>query len=129
MMKRNPSVHASPLAGAPVGWLLAGSATPRLDSAGRLMSEVVNSGGAEIVPLQAGWYVVQAAASSRRMVAVKVQVVAGRTTEVHLDGRWMPQPSNMPATLVFGPDGAPVGMAALRRRFPRTRGRDRDSEA
>ena len=79
-----------------------------LDSSGRVLKEVSNNSGEEGVLLQAGRYFVRAEASGWRVIAVEVQIVTGRTTEIHLDGKWRPEASEKQA-LVFGPDGSPVG--------------------
>src|SRR5262245_39377694 len=60
-----------------------------LDSSDRPLQRISNRWGPEPVPLEAGEYVIHANAMKQR-VAVRVQIVAGRTTEVHLDGRWKP---------------------------------------
>jgi len=80
-----------------------------LDSSGRLLKKIDNRWGDEVVSLQAGRYFVRAGASGGGVIAIEVQIVAGRTTEVHLDGKWTPEASSTAATLVFGPDGSPVG--------------------
>jgi len=79
-----------------------------LDSSGRVLKEVSNHSGEEVVLLPAGRYVVRAEASGWRVIAVEVQIVVGRTTEIHLDSKWRPEASDKQA-LVFGPDGSPVG--------------------
>jgi len=79
-----------------------------LDSSGRVLKEVSNDSGEEVVPLRAGRYFVRAEASGRRVIAIEVQIVVGRTTEIHLDGKWRPEAFDK-QELVFGPDGTPVG--------------------
>jgi len=79
-----------------------------LDSSGRVLKEVRNDSGEEVVPLSAGRYFVRAEASGWRVIAIEVQIVVGRTTEIHLDGKWRPEVPDK-QELVFGPDGSPVG--------------------
>jgi hypothetical protein len=79
-----------------------------LDSSQHLVREVSNFSGEDVVPLQAGQYFVRAHASGERIIVIEVQIVAGRATEVHLDGKWRPEASDKQA-LVFGPDDSPVG--------------------
>src|SRR6266705_5690213 len=52
-----------------------------LDSSGRVLKEVSNDSGEEVVPLRAGRYFVRAEASGWRVIAIEVQIVGGRTTE------------------------------------------------
>lgn len=80
-----------------------------LDSTGRLVKEVGNSSGADVVELSAGRYSIRAETLRRRIIGVEIQIVAGMTTEVHLDGNWKPEPSSSNATLVMGPEGSPIG--------------------
>lgn len=80
-----------------------------LDSSSRLLRTIDNRGGDEVVPLPSGRYLIRAQATGWRIIAAEVHIVAGRTTEVHLDGKWKPAPSNPPPKLVFAPDGSPVG--------------------
>ncbi len=79
-----------------------------LDSSQHLVRKVSNLSGEDVVPLQAGQYFVRANASGGRIIAIEVQIVAGRRTEVHLNREWRPETSDK-QELVFGPDGSPVG--------------------
>jgi hypothetical protein len=88
-----------------------------LDVSGRVLKKITNSSGEESVPVDAGRYLVRAESYVRRVVVVEVQIVNGRTTEVHLDGRWKPESSES-QSIVFGPDGAPVGYQAAREQVP-----------
>jgi hypothetical protein len=83
------------------------------DSAGHLVKEVSNSSGADVLELGAGQYSIRAETLRRRIIGVEVQIVAGMTTEVHLDGNWKPEPSSPPATLVIGPEGTPIGYRSV----------------
>jgi hypothetical protein len=94
-----------------------------LDSSGRLLKRIGNDSGEEVVPLGAGRYFVRAKASGNRVVAIVFQVVAGRTTEVHLEGKWTPEESRASETLVFGLDGSPAGYRCVPETAPSDSGR------
>jgi len=79
-----------------------------LDPSGRVLKEVSNDSGEEVVPLSAGRYFIRAEASGWRVIAIEVQIVVDKTTEIHLDGKWNPEVPDK-QELVFGPDGSPVG--------------------
>jgi hypothetical protein len=82
-----------------------------LDSAQRIVLEVDNSSGADVVTLPPGQYTVRMDGTLYRTVTVPVRIVMGRTTEAHLDGKWKPSATN-PGMLIEGPDGSPIGYRA-----------------
>jgi hypothetical protein len=82
-----------------------------LDSAHQVLLEVDNASGADAVALPPGQYTVRIDARPSRTIAVPVRIVAGRTTEAHLDGNWKPEGVDQ-RMLIRGPDGALVGFRA-----------------
>lgn len=82
------------------------------DASGRVVKEVSNDSGADVVQLEEGRYSIRAESPRRRVITVDVQIVRGTTTEVHLDGNWTPKAPSPQAAVVLGPDGNPVGYRA-----------------
>ena len=82
-----------------------------LDSSQQVLLEVDNASGADVVELAPGQYTVRIDATPGRTVTVPVRIVASRTTEAHLDGRWIPEGTD-PRMLIQGPDGSPIGYRA-----------------
>jgi hypothetical protein len=82
-----------------------------LDGSQKVALEVDNFTGADVIALPAGHYTVRVDADQRRTVSVPVRIVTGRTTEVHLDGKWRPERANT-AALIQGPDGSLLGFRA-----------------
>lgn len=82
-----------------------------LDASKKLVLEVDNFTGADVVALPAGQYTVLVDADQNRSVSVPVRIVAGRTTEAHLDGKWTPAGADRNA-LIKGPDGSMIGFRA-----------------
>lgn len=83
-----------------------------LDHAGRLVKRVDNASGADAISLEAGRYSLRVQTLRRRVIGIDVQVVAGKTTEVHCEGDWVPNPS-VSTTLVKGPEGSPIGYRSV----------------
>jgi hypothetical protein len=79
-----------------------------LDSSQKVVLEVDNASGADIVALPPGQYTVRMDGTLYRTVTVPVRIVVGRTTEAHLDGKWKPETTD-PRMLIQGPDGLPIG--------------------
>jgi hypothetical protein len=82
-----------------------------LDSSHQVFLEVDNPSGADVVALPPGRYTVRIDTRPSRTITVPVHVVAGRTTEAHLDGKWKPEGVDQ-RMLIRGPDGALVGFRA-----------------
>jgi hypothetical protein len=82
-----------------------------LDSSHQVLLEVANASGADVVALVPGLYTIRIDASPSRTIAVPVRIVAGRTTEAHLDGKWRPEGVDQ-RMLIRGPDGTLVGFRA-----------------
>ncbi len=66
---------------------------------------------APIITLRAGDYIVRGRGLGRASVEVPVRIVAGKTTEVHLDREGDPRDAHASGA-VFGPDGSFVGPRA-----------------
>jgi hypothetical protein len=87
------------------------------DSQGNPVKRVGNSTGhyaeaPDQVTLPAGRYLVKAQAEDYSWIKVPVTIERGRTTGVHLDGKWKP-PADAPKTAVVSmPNGYPVGWRA-----------------
>lgn len=82
-----------------------------LDSSQQVLVEVDNASGADVIALAPGQYTVRIDATPGRTVTVPVRIIAGRTTEAHLDGKWNPEGTD-PRMLIQGPDGSPIGYRA-----------------
>jgi hypothetical protein len=82
-----------------------------LDSSHQVLLEVDNASGADVVALPPGQYTIRIDARPSRTITVPVRIVAGRTTEAHLDGKWKPEGVDQ-RMLIRGPDGALVGFRA-----------------
>lgn len=82
-----------------------------LDSSQQVVLEVDNSSGADVIALAPGRYTVQTDATLGRSVTVPVRIIAGRTTEAHLDGKWKPEGTDR-RMLIQGPDGSAIGYRA-----------------
>lgn len=85
---------------------------------GKLVKWVHNHDGdmdqsAQMVSLPAGTYQIMAQSEEYGMLTIPVVVVSGKTTEIHLEGRWTP--GENPAKeedLVRLPNGRPIGWSA-----------------
>lgn len=82
-----------------------------LDSSQQVLLEVDNASGADVVELAPGPYTVRIDMPPGRTVTVPVRIIAGRTTEAHLDGKWKPEGTD-PRLLIQGPDGSLIGYRA-----------------
>jgi hypothetical protein len=65
-----------------------------------------------LVALPAGQYVVKAEAKDYFWAEVPVTIEPGRTTKVHLDGKWQPPANASTNGLVSMPNGVPAGWRA-----------------
>jgi hypothetical protein len=81
------------------------------DFSQKIVLEVDNVSGADVVELPPGQYTVRMDGTLYRTVTVPVRIVVGRTTEAHLDGKWKPEVTD-PRMLIQGPDGSPIGYRA-----------------
>jgi len=82
-----------------------------LDASQRVLMNVDNASGADVVTLFPGQYTVRVEATLGQTVSVPVRIVAGMTTEAHLDGKWDPQGADQ-RLLIHGPDGSLIGYRA-----------------
>jgi hypothetical protein len=82
-----------------------------LDSSHQVLLEVDNASGADVVALSPGQYTIRIDASPTRTITVPVRIVARRTTEAHLDGKWKAEGVDQ-RILIRGPDGSLVGFRA-----------------
>lgn len=87
------------------------------DSTGNLVKRVRNTIGyyataPRSVRLPAGNYVVKAQATDYSWVNVPVSIRDGETTRVHLDDNWNVPATTPSGTVVWLPDGKPVGWRA-----------------
>jgi hypothetical protein len=72
------------------------------------------------VPLPQGRYVVYAQAEGHGRVTLPIAIVASRTTVVFLEGKGLPEATELPeAEVVRLPDGRPVGRRAMEPAPPR----------
>jgi hypothetical protein len=62
-----------------------------------------------LVALPAGRYIVKAEAKDDFWAEVPVTIEPGRTTRVHLDGKWQPPANTRTNGLVSMPNGVPAG--------------------
>jgi hypothetical protein len=65
-----------------------------------------------VVALPPGNYVVKARAKDYLLVEVPVVIESSRTTRVHLDDQWVPEPGTSANQLVAQPNGSPAGWRA-----------------
>ncbi len=84
---------------------------------GRLIERELNTVGhyaqtPRMVTLAAGRYVVRAQAKGDFEVEVPVIIQPGRTTVVHLDGKWQPPAFVSKSDVISLPNGTPVGWSA-----------------
>ena len=87
------------------------------DLQGKRVEHVDNTTGhyaraPRLVDLPAGRYVVKAQAKDYFWMEVPVTIEAGRTTRVHLDGKWQPPTNTSTKGLVSMPNGTPAGWGA-----------------
>gem|GEM_PF-1773460 len=82
-----------------------------LDASQHVLMNVDNASGAEVVTLSPGQYTVRVEATLGQTVSVPVRIVAGMTTEAHLDGKWAPEGADQ-RMLIHGPDGSLIGYRA-----------------
>lgn len=81
------------------------------DASQQVALEVDNFTGADVVALPAGQYTVRVDADENRTLSVPIRIATGRTTEAHLDGKWMPEAADR-CDLIRGPDGSLIGFSA-----------------
>lgn len=87
------------------------------DTQGNRVERVDNTTGhyarsPRLVALPAGQYVVKAEAKDYFVAEVPVTIEPGRTTKVHLDGKWQPPANTSTNGLVSMPNGVPAGWRA-----------------
>ncbi len=84
------------------------------DLQGNLVSNVQNrphhyDDVPDLVRLPPGQYTVKAESADYFWVQVPVKIETGKTTNLHLDGRWSPPPGTPDGDIIKLPDGRPVG--------------------